>query len=116
MVLNPIQMTKTTIQTKARGTYRWERDRWWPKDRDDPSAPTFENGDAVVIDPFSCLRVEDTPYLREVYATFIEYANDDIAKVYIPPERDEEDSDKWLTWFKGGEGVYLIHEGYLTPQ
>jgi len=81
-------------------TYRWERDAGWTK------CLNFEEGDAIIIDPYERLWLP-------IYGTFIEYVTDDIAKVYIPPSSD----DSWpIHWFDEGEGEYLIHEGYLTPQ
>lgn len=101
------------IVYKARGLYRWERNEGWSEDRDtDDVLCYFEEGDAITIDPFSKLTVDDSPYLWPVYGTFREYVTDEIAKVYIPPTKKTDGK----TWFKEGEGEYLIHEGYLTPQ
>lgn len=106
-------MTEKIVH-KARGLYRWERNEGWSEDRDtDNVLCDFEEGDAIIIDPFSKLTVDGSPYLWPVYGTFREYVTDEIAKVYIPPPREDKES---RTWFKGGEGEYLIHEGYLTPQ
>lgn len=85
---------------KFEATYRWERGEEWPEDM------TFEQGDAICIDPFDRLWLS-------VYGTFVEYVTDDVAKVYIPPPSD----DVWPNhWFDMSEGEYLIHQGYITPQ
>mgnify|MGYP000070016543 CR=1 FL=1 len=104
-------MTEKTVLTKARGLYRWERGEGWPKTRNQNSLCTFERGQAITIDPFRNLSVKKCNYFHAIYGTFKEYVTDDIARVYIPPASENDNC-----WFKEGEGEYLIHEGYLTPQ
>lgn len=100
-----------SIVNSARGLYRWERDEGWEKD-EHQHLVEFEEGDAVCIDPFSD-RLRNAPNYWPIYCTFLEYVTEDIAKVYVPPDADD---TKDRTWFNEGEGEYLIHEGYLTPQ
>lgn len=101
--------TQKKVLNKARGLYRWERGEGWPEERDDMT--TFEQGQAVTIDPFKNATVNDSPYFWPVFCTFLEYVTEDIARVYIPEEGEDS-----RTWFKEEAGEYLIHEGYLTPQ
>lgn len=106
-------MVETFVQESARGLYRWERGEGWPESRGPNSLCQFDEGDAITIDPFKGFDYGDGPeWLWPVYGTFREYVTDDIARVYIPPAGEDGPS----TWFHEGEGEYLIHEGYLTPQ
>lgn len=79
--------------------YRWEDDSGYSEDL------TFEEGDAICIDPF-----EDC--WMPVYGEFIRYVTDTIAEIYLPPRSD----DAWPTHcLTMPEGNYYIHEGYLKP-
>lgn len=103
-------MTETFVQNMARGLYRWEEPEQGWNDIDPPWG--FNEGDAIKIDPFPD-RLENSTALWPIYGTFREYVTDDIVQVYIPPISKDNDAP---VWFIGGEGEYLIHEGYLTPQ
>lgn len=102
------QLTAVVINSGS-GLYRWERGEGWQEGYD--NLCDFEEGDAITIDPFKD-RTPGAMALWPIYGMFLEYVTDDIAKVYIPPERN----DPAPTWFNEEAGEYLIHEGYLTPQ
>lgn len=97
-------MVEREIISTAKGVYRWEGGRDWDKEI------TFESGDYICIDPFT-FRDKDATHLWPIYCEFVEYVTENIAKVYIP--ETVEDTN---VWFRHGEGEYLIHEGYITPQ
>lgn len=105
--MNSASNIESWVQSEARGLYRWEWEVGWPEEPE--GLCEFEQGDAIKIDPFPDLLV-NSDCLNPVYAEFVEYVTDDITKVYIPREGDGN------TWFGGDEGMYLIHQGYLTPQ
>lgn len=96
------------IENKGSAVYRFEKKRCWPEDI------RFENGDAVVADPFPNVN-DNCRVMRAMHCTFVEYADDEekIAKVWVPEASDDRN---WSCWFKEEAGEYLIHEGYLRPQ
>jgi len=105
--------TQGWVVNNARGLYRWERDEGWEND-EHQHLTNFDEGQAVTIDPFHDIDYGNGPrWLWPVYCTFKEYVTEDVAKVYIPPSSEEGSTN---CWFHHGEGEYLIHEGYLTPQ
>lgn len=100
-------MMEAKVISTATGSYRWERDEGWQEEF------VFEEGDFIVIDPFS----HDDPdnksrWTWPIFGEFVEYVTDDIAKIYVP----EKSGNSQASWFPWGEGEYVIHEGYLTPQ
>lgn len=99
------------VENKARGSYRWERDEGWVSEHGELC--DFDEGDAIVIDPFKDVRDKNSKCLWPVYAEFRGYVEQDIAKVYIPPAGEGNPNN---VWFDGPAGEYYIHQGYLTPQ
>jgi hypothetical protein len=96
----------------ARGVYRDEIN--WPSPDDKHSKDfTFDGAEEVLIDPFATGHRADASVLRGIYATFLEYETDDIARVYIRPESGDTPTS---TWFDEPAGEYFIHERYLIPR
>lgn len=95
------------VQT-ARGMYRWEHENRWDTV---PPLEGYSDGDAIEINPFPHITA-GSKILWPVYGEFREYVSNNIARVYIPPERN----DPLPTWFVGPAGDYLIHRGYILPQ
>lgn len=98
---------QATLINSGRGLYRWERENSLPHYH----VLTFEEGDAVAIDPFKD-RASGATTLWPIFGTFLEYETEDIARVFIGPKSNQE----CPVWFDEEPGEYYIHEGYLTPQ
>lgn len=98
------------VQT-ASGIYRWQSwdDNGYSRARE---KKLFESGDAIKINPFPD-QTAGSMALWPIFGEFLEYATDDIAKVYIPEKRNNRVAP---VWFNGDEGEYLIHRGYIQPQ
>lgn len=88
------------IEETASGRYRWEVYDWSENNR-----MNFENGQSVVFEPI--------PELPSVFCTFVQYVNDDIVEIKIPPESDNPPKH---SWFVEPDGNYYVHRGYIRPQ